>query len=112
MNEWWKQAGELLTGPVGGGAAGSAVAAYLARDTLLQTLARFVFGALAANYLGAPIAESSGLAQHGGAVAFAVGLLALLVLQKITEVLRAVPADGIGQALGKRIEDKLDGGRK
>lgn len=81
------------------GAAGSGIAAWLARATGYSLLFMFVGGLSASWFLGPLIAEKSNLLKQQTAVGFVVGFLAIMLMRKIAEVVETFPAAKVSRSL-------------
>lgn len=92
---------------LGAGASGSAVAAWLARVRGLELLGTFLCGMVAAYFIAPAVAAVFSLQQHAGAVGFATGFLAIMVLRKVLAVVESFPADSIGDALILKLKQLL-----
>ena len=92
---------------IGSGAAGSAVAAWLAKATGLELAGMFLSGMSAAYFIGPAVAALFSVQQHASAVGFATGFLAIMVLRKALAVVDSFPAESIGGILVLKLKQLL-----
>lgn len=81
------------------GAAGSGLAAWMAKVTGVDLVVMFLGGLAASWFLGEPVAEYFNLVKHESAVGFAVGFLAILVMRKLFDTLSGIDVKELGRAL-------------
>ena len=84
---------------IAAGAAGSGLAAWMAKVTGADLVIMFLGGLAASWFLGEPVAGYFNLAKHESAVGFAIGFLSILVMRKAYETLQAFDAKELGAKL-------------
>lgn len=81
---------------IAAGAAGSGLAAWMARVVGLDLVIMFIGGTAAAWFFGSPTAEYFNLTKHESAVGFAVGFLAILIMRKLYETVQSIEVKELG----------------
>jgi ABC-type transport system involved in cytochrome bd biosynthesis fused ATPase/permease subunit len=92
---------------VAAGAAGSGLAAWMAKVVGLDLIISFLGGLAVSWFLSDTVAEYFNAANRQAAIGFVVGFLAMLVLRKLYESVQSIEAAAVARAIVDKLRQKL-----